>query len=184
MDVAVSLSSTDPQHPHSYEHAETTSPSLRAHRPVQYSSSDSPISPPIRRFHEPPTVFPSIPQLDGSTLRGPDMDLTPATLPLERSPQHSPWLDRNTPASLPVPNGQDHDRMETDVDSEGSESEEERIEHVENHVYEEVLQGSSEEMDITPDGPSVQDVQAPNSPGKFWGNLQSSNPILEPFSLV
>ncbi|KAL9613801.1 MAG: hypothetical protein Q9167_001692 [Letrouitia subvulpina] len=172
MDVAV---------PRPYEHTETTSPSLRAHRPVQYSSPDNPISPPIRRFHEPPTVFPPIPQLNGSNLRSSDMDLTPAPLPLERSPQHSPWLDRNTPASLPVPNGQDHDRMETDVDSEGSESEEERIEHVEDHAHEEAPQESSEEMDITPDGPSVQDVQDSNSP---VGLISTSQAVPTPAAQV
>ncbi|KAL8706604.1 MAG: hypothetical protein Q9201_000351 [Fulgogasparrea decipioides] len=92
------------------------------------------------------------------------MDLTPANFAgtATQPDNRSAWRDTNPPTSFPVPDGQDHDRMETDDEENDSSSEEEignfhqgtgqlvTSENVQTpSVYDEV-------MDTTPDNPHTE----------------------------
>lgn len=92
------------------------------------------------------------------------MDLTPANF-AETAPRPDPrsaWRDTNPPASLSLPDGQDHDRMDTDDESHDSSSEDEISNHNQATAQEalsdnlQTPSGYDEVMDTTPDEPHIE----------------------------
>ncbi|KAL8951781.1 MAG: hypothetical protein Q9222_002272 [Ikaeria aurantiellina] len=82
----------------------------------------------------------------------------------------SVWRDANPPSSLPEPDGQDHDRMETDDEGQGSSSEDDLVnDHRETDRDDEL-------MDTTPDEPGAQEEVAPHGPGRSTPSLSSQIP--------
>ncbi|KAL8969430.1 MAG: hypothetical protein Q9197_004347, partial [Variospora fuerteventurae] len=149
MDI-VSMSSND-HATTSYEPRRTltgsVSPSQHAHRNHQSSTSDL-VSPHSTRRSYAPSSRTSPPP---ATLEVTDMDLSSSTLASTPSGHHSVWRDLHSHPASPTPDGQDHDRMETDDDNQESSSDDDMTIHQDtvppgiHHLqYDEI-------MDTTPD---------------------------------
>lgn len=125
----------------------SVSPSQHAHRNHQSSTSDL-VSPHSTRRSFAPSSRTSPPP---ATLEVTDMDLSSSTLASTPSGHHSVWRDLHSHPASPTPDGQDHDRMETDDDNQESSSEDDMTIHQDtvppgiHHLqYDEI-------MDTTPD---------------------------------
>lgn len=167
MDLAVnsSMSGTETQHvPYDGGHMNNETAAQRRH--VRYTSPDA--STP-RRMNEAGT--------SNSVRSSPNGDSGFATMS-RASPAISPFVisqvlqepESSNTGPLPEVNGQNHDRMETDMESEGSQSENQSSEAVEElvppHAAESPAQlEDGEIMDTTPDSPAAFDVHAPLEAG-------------------
>lgn len=167
MDVAMnsSMSGTETQHlPYDAGHMNNETAAPRRH--VRYTSPDA--STP-RRMNETGA--------NNSVRSSPNGENNFAALN-RTSPAISPFVisqvlqepeSSNTDA-LPEVNGQNHDRMETDMESEGSQSENQSSEAVEELVQPSAAELAAqledgEIMDTTPDSPAALDVHTPLEAG-------------------
>ena len=161
MDVAVSMSSIeDASSPYESLNPapDAAASSLQAHRNLQSMSDLTSSLHSPRRFRTlssrtspAPALFH---QADAST-----MDVTPSYNNAENLSRYNPrsaWSDTERPASISVADGQDHDRMDFDVES----SSEDDISEPDQDLHEEApsdslppLSGREEPMDTTPDEP-------------------------------
>ncbi|KAL8776221.1 MAG: hypothetical protein Q9203_003422 [Teloschistes exilis] len=166
MDVAVSMTSSE-HAPSSYDPIRSTltdsPPSIQAQRSLQQSMSDLTSTHSPRRFHTSssrtsPTP-PSFHQLENV-----NMDIAPL---VPQSNHRSTWRATNPSAASTTPDGQDHDRMETDEEDNDSSSEEDLGDHnpeggqldlTENHP---TASEYDEMMDTTPDEPHNEELAAP-----------------------
>lgn len=100
------------------------------------------------------------------------MDLPPATLDSTQTDHHSRWRHVQSPAASPIPDSQDHDRMETDDDNHDSSSEDDLGNHQEitqpefDHTTPIPLQ-DDEIMDTTPDEPHTEEYLDGGALGKL-----------------
>lgn len=162
MDVAVSMTSSE-HTPSSYDPIRSTltdPPPIQAQRSLQQSMSDLTSTHSPRRFHTSssrtsPTP-PSFHQLENV-----NMDIAPL---VPQSNHRSTWRATNPSAASTTPDGQDHDRMETDEEDNDSSSEEELGDHnqeggqldlTENHP---TASEYDEMMDTTPDEPHNEEL--------------------------
>ncbi|KAI4255671.1 MAG: hypothetical protein LQ352_002452 [Teloschistes flavicans] len=167
MDVAVSMTSSE-HAPSSYDPIRSTiteSPSsVQAQRSLQQSMSDLTSTHSPRRFHTSssrtsPTP-PSFHQLENI-----DMDLAPLA---PQPDSRSTWRATNHSASSAVPDGQDHDRMETDEEDNDSSSEEDPGDHNQEGGQLDLMENNhtsseyDEVMDTAPDEPHGEDSAAPS----------------------
>lgn len=166
MDIAVSMSSNDhPTSPYEPLHPVPgpTSPSSQPHRNLQSSISDLAPAHSPRRFHAPSSRTSPSP---AATFDDQNMDLTPASLAANatQSNHHNVWRDPRSSAVGPTPDGQDHDRMETDDDSHDSSSEDDLGAH---QATAQAPFENVESMDTTPDEPHGEENLNDYGPGEF-----------------
>lgn len=158
MDVAVSMTSSE-HTPSSYDPIRSTltesPPSIQAQRSLQQSMSDLTSTHSPRRFHTSSSRTSPTPS-SFHQVENVNMDLTPL---VSQSDHRSTWRATNPSAASTTPDGQDHDRMETDEEDNDSSSEEELGDHnqengqldlTENHP---ISSEYDELMDTTPDEP-------------------------------
>ena len=183
MDVAVSVSSSEQNSlPYDPVHSvnEPPSPSVRAHRNIQYPMSDTSTIHSPRRFHEPAVHrSPTPPSNNHHSHSGMDFASNTLDTPLQNGTQ-TYWSAHHVSGFPPAPQGQDHDRMETDDESQESDSEngtiglqEEEQQESPNHsshVHASYADGV-EAMDTTPDGPHAQADQPHEHAGRLIARI-------------
>ncbi|KAL9003718.1 MAG: hypothetical protein Q9188_003422, partial [Gyalolechia gomerana] len=164
------MSSNDhPTSPYEPLHPVTgpTSPSSQPHRNLQSSISDLAPAHSPRRFHAPSSRTSPSP---AATFDDQNMDLTPASLAANatQSDHHNVWRDPRSSAVGPTPDGQDHDRMETDDDSHDSSSEDDLGAH---QATAQAPFENVESMDTTPDEPHGEENLNDYGPGPAASGL-------------
>lgn len=159
------MSGTETQHvPYDAGHMNNETAAQRRH--VRYTSPDAATP---RRMNEPGA--------SNSVRSSPNGESSFATMS-RTSPAISPFVisqvlqepESSNTNTLPEVNGQNHDRMETDMESEGSQSENQSSEAVDELPQPPTAESAAqledgEIMDTTPDSPAALDVHAPLESG-------------------